>query len=67
MSPAPALSRSVEDYLKAIFGLSERGEAASTSAIAGALAVQPASVTGMVKRMAESGLLEHAPYRCFCL
>lgn len=63
MSPAPALSRSVEDYLKAIFGLSERGEAASTSAIAGALAVQPASVTGMVKRMAESGLLEHAPYR----
>jgi DtxR family transcriptional regulator, Mn-dependent transcriptional regulator len=62
-APAPSLSRSVEDYLKAIFGLSERGEPASTSAIAGALAVQPASVTGMVKRMAESGLLEHAPYR----
>ncbi|MDP2956530.1 MAG: metal-dependent transcriptional regulator [Longimicrobiales bacterium] len=59
----PALSRSVEDYLKAIYGLSERGEPASTSAIAEALAVQPASVTGMVKRMAESGLLEHAPYR----
>ncbi len=59
----PALSRSVEDYLKAIYGLSERGESASTSAIAEALAVQPASVTGMVKRMAESGLLEHAPYR----
>lgn len=62
-APAPSLSRSVEDYLKAIFGLSEKGEPASTSAIAGALAVQPASVTGMVKRMAESGLLEHAPYR----
>lgn len=62
-APAPNLSRSVEDYLKAIFGLSEKGEPASTSAIAGALAVQPASVTGMVKRMAESGLLEHAPYR----
>ena len=62
-APPPNLSRSVEDYLKAIFGLSERGEPASTSAIAGALAVQPASVTGMVKRMAESGLLEHAPYR----
>ncbi len=59
----PGLSRSVEDYLKAIYGLSERGDAASTSAIADALAVQPASVTGMVKRMAESGLLEHAPYR----
>lgn len=63
MSDAPSLSRSVEDYLKAIFGLSERGEPASTSAIAEALSVQPASVTGMVKRMAESGLLEHAPYR----
>lgn len=64
MTPAmPGLSRSVEDYLKAIYGISERGEAASTSAIAEALSVQPASVTGMVKRMAESGLLEHAPYR----
>ncbi len=64
MTPAPSgLSRSVEDYLKAIYGLSERGETASTSAVADLLAVQPASVTGMVKRMAESGLLEHAPYR----
>lgn len=62
-SAMPGLSRSVEDYLKAIYGISERGESASTSAIAEVLAVQPASVTGMVKRMAESGLLEHAPYR----
>jgi DtxR family transcriptional regulator, Mn-dependent transcriptional regulator len=64
MSPAqPPLSRSVEDYLKAIYGLTEQGEAASTSAVADALSVQPASVTGMVKRLAESGLLEHVPYR----
>jgi DtxR family Mn-dependent transcriptional regulator len=64
MSPVrSSLSRSVEDYLKAIYGLSERGEAASTSAVAEALAVQPASVTGMVKKLAESGLLEHVPYR----
>ncbi len=62
MTP-PTLSRSVEDYLKAIYGLSQTGEAASTSAIAEALDVQPASVTGMVKRLAESGLLEHLPYR----
>ena len=60
---APGLSRSVEDYLKAIYGISEQGGAASTSAIAEALEIQPASVTGMVKRMAESGLLEHVPYR----
>jgi len=57
------LSRSVEDYLKAIYALSKSGEVASTSAIADALEVQPASVTGMVKRLAESGFLQHAPYR----
>lgn len=58
-----ALSPSVEDYLKAIYDLCDRGGAASTSAIAGALDIQPASVTGMVKRLAEAGLLEHVPYR----
>lgn len=57
------LSRSVEDYLKAILALAERGKPASTSALAKSLAVQPASVTGMVKRLAETGLLEHIPYR----
>jgi len=56
-------SRSVEDYLKAIYALCDAGTVASTSAIAESLDVQPASVTGMVKRLAESGLLEHVPYR----
>ncbi len=60
---APRLSRSVEDYLKAVFALTRQGEAASTSDLAGTLEVQPASVSGMVKRLAESGLLEHVPYR----
>ena len=61
--PPNALSRSVEDYLKAIFGLSSSGNPVSTSAIADALDIQPASVTGMVKRLAESGLVGHEPYR----
>ncbi len=60
---APVLSRSVEDYLKAIYCLGAPGEVATTSSIAEALAVQPASVTGMVKRMAEAGFLEYVPYR----
>ena len=60
---SPTLSRSVEDYLKVIYALSEQGEAASTSDIAEALDVQPASVSGMVKRLAESGYVEHLPYR----
>ena len=59
----PALSRSVEDYLKAIFALSRSGDPVATSAIAESLTIQPASVTGMVKRMAEWGLLEHVPYK----
>jgi DtxR family Mn-dependent transcriptional regulator len=59
----PGLSRSVEDYLKVIYSLCEPGEVASTSSIADTLEVQPASVTGMVKRLAESGYLEHVPYR----
>ncbi len=62
---SPGLSRSVEDYLKAIYSLEEAaGDAAvSTSDIAERLDVAPASVSGMVKRLAESGLLEHALYR----
>lgn len=60
---AEGLSRSVEDYLKAVYGLTEGGEAASTSALAQALDIQPASVSGMVKRLAEAGYLEHIPYR----
>ncbi len=63
MSDSPSLSRSVEDYLKVIYSLTEEGKAASTSAVAQALDVQPASVTGMVKRLAEAGYVEHVPYR----
>jgi len=59
----PRLSRSVEDYLKAIYGLCEGGDPAVTRDIAERLEVQPASVSGMVKRLAESDLLEHVPYR----
>lgn len=59
----PRLSRSVEDYLKAIYALCEGGEPAATRDIADRLEVQPASVSGMVKRLAESELLEHVPYR----
>lgn len=50
----PALSRSIQDYLKAIYDLTESGGAASTTALAARLAVAPASVTGMVQKMAAS-------------
>ena len=59
----PVLSRSVEDYLKAVYSINERGEAAATSELARVLDVQPASVSGMIRRLATDGLLEHEPYR----
>ncbi len=56
------LSRSAEDYLKAIYQLSEQGDSAATTGIAERLGLTPASVTGMMKRLAESGLVDHEPY-----
>jgi DtxR family Mn-dependent transcriptional regulator len=57
------LTRSVEDYLKAIYRLSPQGRPAATSEIAQRLELSPASVSGMVKRLSEQGLLEHIPYK----
>ena len=57
------LTRSVEDYLKAIYRLSPRGRPAATSEIAHRLELSPASVSGMVKRLSEQGLLVHVPYK----
>ncbi len=54
--PNPPLTRSVEDYLKAIYHLSSQGGFAATSDIAAMLEVAPPSVSGMVKRLSETGL-----------
>ncbi len=62
-APNETLTRSVEDYLKAIYHLSGAGSPAATSDIAHHLDLAPASVTGMVKRLSEQGLLEHVPYK----
>jgi DtxR family Mn-dependent transcriptional regulator len=59
----PPLTPSVEDYLKAIYHLSSQGGFAATRDIAGSLEVSPPSVSGMVKRLSETGLIEHVPYR----
>ena len=56
------VSPAVEDYLKAIYQLSRDGEPASTSAIAERLGVAAGSVTGMLKRLADQGLVEHTRY-----
>ena len=45
---------SIQDYLKIIYELTEDGEAASTTALATRLHVAPASVTGMMQRLAST-------------
>ena len=63
MKDSDALTGPVEDYLKAIYEL-ERGAAlAGTNDIAQRLELTPASVSGMVKRLADQGLLAYEPYR----
>ena len=46
------LTGSIQDYLKAIYDLTEGGQPASTTALAARLGVEPASVTGMVQKLA---------------
>lgn len=58
-----ALSGPVEDYLKTIYELERVGDPASTNDIAVRLAISPASVSGMVRRLADQGLITHEPYR----
>jgi DtxR family Mn-dependent transcriptional regulator len=62
-SASQALSGPVEDYLKAIYDLERDAHPAATNDIAERLAISPASVSGMMRRLAEHGLITHEPYR----
>lgn len=57
------LSQAMEDYLKAIFELQKFDEQISTSALAEYLRVAPASVTNMLKKLADLNLIHYEPYR----
>ncbi len=71
MSPArkarPAVDRPltepVEDYLKAIYACEQAGDAAGTNDIASRLDIAAASVSGMVRRLADQGLVSYERYR----
>jgi DtxR family Mn-dependent transcriptional regulator len=55
-------TQAVEDYLKNIYELQATAEKVSTTDLAERLGVAPASVTGMVKKLAAMKLLKHEPY-----
>lgn len=59
----PAYSTAVEDYAKAIYVLEERDGVVTTTSLAARLHVTPASVSGMIRKLAEQGLVEHVPYK----
>jgi len=46
------LTDSIQDYLKTIYELTAHGQPASTTALAARLGIAPASVTGMLQRLA---------------
>jgi DtxR family Mn-dependent transcriptional regulator len=64
-APAERPSEAIQDYAKAIYALQRRGEGhpVATNDLAERLAVTPASVSAMLKKLAERGLVEHVPYR----
>ena len=57
-------SAAIEDYCKAIYTLESRaGEPVSTNALAERLELTSGSVSGMLKKLGELGLISHVPYR----
>ena len=48
------LTISIQDYLKHIYELTDNGKPASTNALAERLKIKPASVTGMIQKLASS-------------
>jgi DtxR family transcriptional regulator, Mn-dependent transcriptional regulator len=55
------LSRSRQDYLKALYALGPDGVPVTTSRLAAQLGVSPPSVTNMLARLAGDGLVFHTP------
>src|ERR1700691_377729 len=54
----------IEDYPKEIFALESRSdEPVSTNALAERLGITPGSVSAMLRRLDELGLITHVPYR----
>lgn len=58
------VSQAEENYLKSVFAISEKeGKSATTNAIAAAMQTTAASVTDMLKRLADKNLIAYEKYR----
>ncbi len=56
------LSSNMEDYLEAIFHISQEKQAARAKDIADRVKVNKSSVTGALRSLSEKGLVNYAPY-----
>lgn len=61
--PETKLSPAIEDYVKAIYLLHEQHAPVTTSLLVKQLGVAPASVSGMIQKLAKLNLVTHIPYR----
>jgi len=57
------VSESVEEYLEAIYNFNEKGELAKNQNLSERLRVSPPSVTEMIKKLADEGLVTYEPYK----
>jgi DtxR family Mn-dependent transcriptional regulator len=58
----PLISHAMEDYLKAIYELSEGDDLVSTNRVAEHMKCTPASVTNMLQKLSTLRLLNYVPY-----
>ncbi len=56
-------SEQIENYLKNIYKLSSNEGRVTTSSLSEKLQISPASVSEMIKKLAEEGTLTHTPYK----
>ena len=57
------LSDAMQDYIKALYRLEERGQPLTNSAVAEMLELTKASVSTMMKKLADKGCVRYTPYR----
>jgi len=63
MSDEISISRNIEEYLEALYILARNGEKVTTTRISEYLNIAPASVTEMLKKLAEKGYADYSPYQ----
>ena len=56
-------SDSVQEYLEAIYFFNEQGKLAKNTELSKKLKVAPPSVTQMIQKLAEDGLVDYKPYK----